>query len=166
MLRCFSRLGAAILVLALASIGPASAQQPSAAALATAKELLSVKGSMSIYDPLVNGIVEKAKLIFLRTNPMLGKDLNEVAAKLRAEYGPRIAEVVNETARLYALRFSEQELKDALAFYKSPVGRKLVAEEPAIAEQSMKWTAAWADKLSEEVVGKMRGEMKKRGHEI
>jgi hypothetical protein len=166
MLRCFSRVGAAILVLVLASIAPASSQQPSAAALSTAKELLAVKGSMSIYDPLVNGIVEKAKLIFLRTNPMLGKELNEVAAKLRAEYGPRIAEVVNETARLYTLRFSEQELKDALAFYKSPVGRKLVAEEPVIAEQSMKWTAAWADKLSEVVVGKMRGEMKKRGHEI
>jgi uncharacterized protein len=74
--------------------------------------------------------------------------------------------VVNETARLYAVRFSEQELKDALAFYKSPVGRKLIAEEPGIAEQSLKWTSAWADKLSEEIVAKMRAEMKKRGHEI
>ena len=121
---------------------------------------------MSIYDPVVNGIVEKAKLIFLRTNPTLGKDLNEIAAKLRAEYSPRIAEVVNETARLYAVRFSEQELKDALSFYKSPLGRKLVAEEPGLAENSMKFASGWADKLAEEVVAKMRAEMKKRGHEI
>jgi hypothetical protein len=99
-------------------------------------------------------------------NKSHAKDLNEVAASLRAEYGPRLSEVVNETARLYAVRFSEQELKDALAFYKSPVGRKLIAEEPGIAEQSLKWTSAWADKLSEEIVAKMRAEMKKRGHEI
>jgi hypothetical protein len=166
MVRCFNQFAAALLVLALASIGPAAAQQPSAGALSAAKELLSVKGAMKIYDPLVNGIVERAKLVFLRTNPMLGKDLNEVAASLRSEYAARIGEVVNETARLYAVRFSEQELKDALAFYKSPVGRKLVAEEPGVAEQSMKWAGAWADKLSEEIVGRMRADMKKRGHEI
>jgi len=166
MLRCSNRFAAALIVLALTSLQPASAQQPSASAMSAAKELLSVKGSMKIYDPVVTGIVEKAKMVFLRTNPMLAKDLNEVAASLRAEYGPRLSEVVNETARLYAVRFSEQELKDALAFYKSPVGRKLIAEEPGIAEQSLKWTSAWADKLSEEIVAKMRAEMKKRGHEI
>jgi uncharacterized protein len=166
MLRCSNRVVAALFVLAVASTGPAGAQQPSAGALSAAKELLSVKGAMKIYDPLVNGIVERAKLLFLRTNPTLGKELNEVAASLRSEYAARIGEVVNETARLYAVRFSEQELKDALAFYKSPVGRKLVAEEPGLAEQSIKWAGAWADKLSEEIVGKMRVEMKKRGHEI
>jgi uncharacterized protein len=166
MLRCCTRVAAGFLVLALASITPASAQQPSATAVSTAKELLSIKGALSIYDPLINGIVEKAKLVFLRTNPMLGKDLNEVATKLRADYAPRVAEVVNETARLYAVRFSEQELKDALAFYKSPLGRKLLAEEPGIADQSMKSATTWAEKLSEEIVGKMRAEMKKRGHEI
>lgn len=166
MFYCCNRVAAAFLVLALASMAPALAQQPSATALSTAKELLAVKGAMSIYDPLVNGIVEKAKLVFLRTNPTLGKDLNEIAAKLRAEYSPRIAEVVNETARLYAVRFSEQELKDALAFYKSPLGRKLIAEEPGLAENSMKFAGGWAEKLAEEVVAKMRAEMKKRGHEI
>jgi uncharacterized protein len=152
--------------MALVLPAPASAQQPSPAAVSAAKELLAVKGSMKIYDPVVNGIVEKAKLVFLRTNPTLGKDLNEVALKLHAEYGPRLAEVANETARLYAVRFSEQELKDALAFYKSPLGRKMLAEEPGIAEESLKWTAAWADRLSEDVMNRMRAEMKKRGHEI
>jgi hypothetical protein len=97
---------------------------------------------------------------------MLGKDLNEVAAKLRADLAPRGAEVLTETARLYATRFTEQELKDALAFYKSPLGRKLLTEEPVLADQSMRSAASWADKLSEEVISKMRAEMRKRGHEI
>jgi uncharacterized protein len=86
--------------------------------------------------------------------------------KLRAEYAPRSAEVVNDVAKLYASRFTEQELKDTLAFYKSPLGRKLLTEEPSILDQSMRNAQSWADRLSQEVIGKIRTEMKRRGHEI
>ena len=147
--------------------GTASAQQrPSSAALAAANELITIKGAKSLYDPLIVGVVEKAKGLFLQTNPMLGKDLNEVAASLRSEFAPRSAEAMSATAKLYADRFTEQELKDAVAFYKSALGRKLVATEPAIADESVRATAQWAEKLSEEIVSRMRVEMKKRGHEI
>jgi uncharacterized protein len=160
-------LGASMLGIALtSSIGTAVAQQPSAAALATAKELITVKGATALWAPLVPGVIEQAKSVFLQTNPMLSKDLNEVAAKLRTEYAARSAEVVNDVAKLYAERFSEQELKDALAFYKSPLGKKMVTEEPAILDQSMRNAQSWANRLSEEVIGKMRAEMKKRGHDI
>jgi uncharacterized protein len=144
----------------------AHAQQPSASATATAAELVTLKGAKGIYEPLVMGIVEKAKGMFLQTNPMLSKDLNEVAAKLRADLSPRSAELLSQTARLYASRFTEQELKDMLAFYKSPLGRKLLAEEPTIADENMRSMSSWADRLSEEVVSKMRAEMRKRGHDI
>jgi uncharacterized protein len=159
---CTALLGLGLIL----SIGMAGAQHPSAAAMATAHELVTVKGVSTLYEPLVTGVIEKAKGMLLQTNPMLGKDLNEVAAKLRADLAPRSAEVVTETARLYALRFTEQELKDALAFYKSPLGRKLLVEEPAIADESMKSASIWAEKFSEEVMNKMRAEMRKRGHEI
>ena len=118
--------GRAALAGLVLSAGLAAAQQPSAEALATAKELITVKGGTAIYEPVIPGVVEQAKSVFLRTNPMLSKDLNEVAAKLRADLAPRAGEMVNEAARLYATRFNEKELKDALAFYKSPLGRKLV----------------------------------------
>jgi hypothetical protein len=162
-----SMLGAAVLGLGfVASIGTAVAQQPSASALATAKELITVKGAAALWEPLVPGVIEQAKSVFLQTNPMLGKDLNEVAAKLRTDYAPRKAEVLNDVAKLYAARFTEQELKDALAFYKSPLGRKMVTEEPNILDQSMRNAQNWANRLSEEIIGKMRAEMKKRGHDI
>jgi hypothetical protein len=142
------------------------AKPPSPSAIANATELATLKGVKAMFEPMVVGMVEKAKGMFLQTNPMLGKDLNEVAAKLRLDYVPRSAEAVAETARLYATRFSEQELKDAIAFYKSPLGHKLLTEEPLIADQSLRFATGWADKLSEEIVGKMRTEMKKRGHDI
>jgi uncharacterized protein len=160
---------ALVLALALilaASFGSAHAQQPSATALATAKELITAKGATAIFDPVVVGVIEQAKSVLLRTNPMLSKDLNEVANKLRGDYAPRSVEILNDTARIYATRFTEQELKDVLAFYKSPLGQKLLAEEPRILDEGMRNAQTWANKLSEEVIGRIRVEMKKRGHEI
>ena len=55
-------------------------------------------------------------------------------------------------AKLYATHFTEQELKDILAFYKSPVGKKLLAQQPNVVEASMKFAQDWANKLSDEVI--------------
>ena len=144
----------------------AQQQQPSATAIATAKDVITAKGATALWEPIVPGVIEQAKSVFVQANPTLLKELNEVALKLRAEYAPRSAEIVNDVAKLYASRFTEQELKDTLAFYKSPLGKKLLAEEPSILDQSMRNAQGWADRLSQEVMGKIRTEMKRRGHEI
>jgi len=157
---------AGLLALVLAAVSPAQAQQPSANALALAKEIIVLKGGNSIYDPVVPQIVDRARTLFLQSNPMLGKDLNEVATKLQGELTPRTAELLNDGARLYASRFTEQELKDVLAFYKSPVGRKVITQEPAILDQSASNVDDWANKLADEVISRFRAEMKRRGHEI
>ncbi len=157
---------AMVAVVWMACAPAAMAQQPSAAALSTAKELIAVKGAAGMYDTLVPGVIEQAKNVFLRSNPNLSKDLNEVAAKLRTDYAPRNAEVRDLVVRLYAAHFTEKELKDALAFYKSALGKKLIEQEPKILEQSMGDAQAWANKLSDEIISKMRAEMKKKGHTI
>jgi hypothetical protein len=146
---------------------PAFAQtRVSAAAMATAERLIQVTGAMTLFHPLIPGVVEQAKLLFLQQNPDLAKDLNEVAAKLRAEYAPRQAELTRHVAGLYAQRFSETELRQLLAFYQSPVGRKLLAQQPQIVDSSMKYAQDWANKLSDQVIAQMRVEMKKRGHPL
>ena len=69
-----------------------------------------------------------------------------------------------EVTKLYAQQFNEQEMKEILAFYESPVGKKVLQEQPKVVEGSMKFAQDWANKLSEEVTAKMRDELKKRGH--
>jgi len=150
----------------VAFVGVARSQQPSPAAIATAKELIEIKGALNIFEALVPGVIEQTKNMFLQTNPALSKDLNEVAAQLRAELAPRRTELTEQVALLYAQRFTEQELKSTLLFYKSPLGKKLAAEEPGFVDQSLRFAQDWANKLSDEVVGKMRVEMKKKGHDL
>ncbi len=105
--------------------GRARHQQPTPAALAAAKEIVSVTGATALFNPLIAGVVEQAKNLFLQQNPGLSKDLNEVAAKMRTDLAPRFDELSNEVARIYAVHFTEAELKELAAFYKTPVGKKL-----------------------------------------
>jgi len=156
---------AALVVVAVAALASAQ-QQPSANAIALAKEIITAKGAANLYDPIIPGVIERAKGNFVQTNPMLLKDLNEVAAKLRAESSGRAAELFNEVAKLYAARFTEQELKDVLAFYKTPAGKKVIAEEPRIIDASVDMVAAWQSRFGDEIMNKFRAEMKKKGHEL
>ncbi len=151
--------------LALVAFGPAAySQQPSAAALATAKELVASTNATLVFNPLIAGVVEQAKLLYLQQDPGLAKDLNEIAAQIRTELAPRFGELNNEVAALYAQRFTEAELKAILAFYQSPAGKKLLQQQPVVVDASMKFAQDWANKLSDQVIAKMRDELKKRGH--
>jgi len=155
----------ATVVLALSAAPGAFAQQnPSPAALAEAKELITITGATDLFNPLIAGVIEQAKLLYLQQNPQLAGDLNEIAAKMRSDLQPRFSELTGEVAKLYATHFTAQELKDILVFYKSPSGQKLLKAQPAVIDGSMRFAQNWANKLSDEVVAKMRDELKKKGH--
>jgi hypothetical protein len=144
----------------------AEAQQPSATAIQTAKEIVNVTGAMALFNPLIPGVIEQAKNLFLQQNPGLSKDLNEITTKMRADLTPRFGELTSEVAKLYASHFTEAELKELLAFYKTPVGMKLIVEQPKVGEEGLKFAQTWANNLSDEVIVKMRDELKKRGHTL
>ena len=162
---------AALMMLACIGIAkPVQAQTPgtppTAAAILLAKQIIQIKGVDKLFDPLVRGVVEKVKDQFMQTNFMWAADLNAVAAQLEKEYQPRESELIDETARIYASHFNEGELRQILTFYQSPLGRKMVNEEPKALDESMANAGNFGDRLSEEIIDKFRAEMKKRGHDL
>jgi hypothetical protein len=159
--RVLCTVAAMSLALSVAANAQGKAQTPTA--LLLAKELIDIKGATKAYDPLVVGVIEYHKNFFMQNNPNLAKDLDAVATKLAKELEPRRAEMQQQLTQIYAQHFTEQELKDALAFYKSPLGKKLISEEPKALEESMKAADDWSRKFAEEVDAKFRAEMKARG---
>jgi hypothetical protein len=160
--------GFAAMVLAVMAVlaGPALAQQPTPAALATAKELVVAKGGNQMFEPVVMGMIEQTKAALLQTNPQLSKDLNDVSQTLRAEYGPRTGDIINEAAKQYALRFTEAELKDLVTFYKAPLGQKMLAQEPQVLEATFQFVQQWGPRVAEDLMNRFRAEMKKKGHNL
>jgi uncharacterized protein len=172
----FKLLPVACVALALAGL-PAAAQQQapalpqgmkpaSPAAVASAKELLAMKNAAAMYASAVPNIVERTKETLLQSNLNYQKDLNEVAVIVAQKLAGREKEIGEGMAQIYANEFTEQELKDLVTFYKSPLGQKLLANEPRAIQFSMGYMNQWAQQFADIVNGEFRAEMRKRGKDI
>ena len=139
---------------------------PSPAAVAAARELVELKGGSAMFDPVIVSMVEQTKNALLQTNPQLTNDLNAVATQLRNEFGPRRDELMAQAAKLYAGRFTEQEIKDMVTFYKSPLGKKMIVQEPQVLDETFSFVQQWAPAVGEQVMNRFRAEMKKKGHNL
>jgi hypothetical protein len=162
-------LSAAALVLALsasAAFAQAKPAQPSAAALASATEILKLKGASGLYQGATAGMVQNVKNMLMQSNLNVGKDLNEIAPIVAQQVAAKEQEIAAEFARQYASGFTEQELKDLQAFYSSPLGKKMIEQEPKMLQASVGFMKDWGDKLSAEVIDRFRNEMKKRGKDL
>jgi hypothetical protein len=179
-MKSFSRiLSAAGLALGLALTGvPAGAQQPAAkqsppplkqaspAAIAAAREILTMKNASAMYANAIPNLVQQTKDALLQANLNYQKDLNEVAVIVAQKLAGREKEIGDGMATVYANEFSEQELKDLVTFYKSALGQKLLASEPRAIQFSMSYMNQWAQNFAETINGEFRAEMRKRGKQI
>ncbi len=153
---------------------PASAQQQqaapqaplkpvSASAMQAARDLLAVKNVTQVYAGAVANIIERAKAQLLANNLNYQKDLNEIAVTIAQTNAGKEKEIGEQMAKIYANDFTEQELKDLTAFYKSPLGQKVLATEPKSIQQSMAFMGQWAQSFGEATVAEFRAQMQKRG---
>jgi hypothetical protein len=168
-------LPAAGLILGLALTGlPATAQQQGApplkpgtpAAMAAAREILTLKNAGAMYGNAVPGIVQQTKDALIQQNLNYQKDLNDVAVVVAQAFAGKEKEIGEGMAQIYCNEFTEQELKDLVTFYKSPLGQKLLSNEPRAIQFSMSFMNQWAQQFSETVNAQFRAEMRKRGKQI
>ena len=57
---------------------------------------------------------------------------------------------------VYASHFSREEVRAMIAFYRTPVGQKLIAETPALTADAMNVGQIWGRELATRVVQKMQ----------
>jgi uncharacterized protein len=141
-------------------------KQASPAALAAAKELLAMKNAAAMYQAAVPNIVEQTKNALIQQNLNYQKDLTELAPIVAKNLAGREKEIGEGMAQIYANEFSEQELKDLVTFYKSPLGQKLLSTEPRAIQFSMSYMNQWAMVFAGTVNEEFRAEMKKRNKPI
>jgi hypothetical protein len=163
-------LSAAGLALGMVLTGvPAGAQSPAPptpAAMAAAREILAMKNVSSMYSAAVPSVVQRTKDALLQTNLNYQKDLDEVSLIVAKALAGREKEIGEGMAKIYASDFTEQELKDLVAFYKTPLGQKLLTQEPKTVQASVAYMNQWGQNFAELVNGQFRAEMRKRGKEI
>jgi uncharacterized protein len=169
MVRTLARhIGAAFIAAVLAGpfASPALAQEFSESHLAAARETIQSAKASQQFDNILVVLSDQARTLFTRSNPSLVVEIDEVVGQVALDLAKRRPELERELERVWAARFSEEELKEITRFYTSPVGRKFGETMPLIIKDSVHSAGIWRDALSTELVTKAREELIKRGYQF
>ena len=170
-----------VMMLALAAacavIAPATAQKAPApeaapastvdpARIAAAKDLLTVMGSTNQFKTAIETMTQGMSAMVKQKQPGKAKEIDEVFASMKQKFLARSNEAIDMVAPLWAEKFTVEELGQIAAFFKSPIGAKLIEVQPEVMRRSMQMGMAWGQKIGKEVEDEARVELKKRGVDI
>jgi hypothetical protein len=159
--------------LALAQAQPkAPAYLPSTAPVADtkfaqARELVQLAGIDKGFQGFVPEMLRELNGNVTRTRPELLTDMNKVMSEVIVpEFNKRTDEMTDQAARIVASSMTDDELKQTVAFLKTPGGKKYVEMQPQVMNGVIQSLDAWNRQLSVEMMDRVRAEMKKKGHDL
>ena len=80
---------------------------------------------------------------------MMGVTINESD---KEEFTKDVMEsLIDLLVPVYKKHFSEQDLKDAIEMYKTPIGKKISEKTPIIAQETMQASMQWGMELSQKM---------------
>jgi hypothetical protein len=120
-------LGAAVLSLAF----HASTRADEASHLQAARDVLAAAHMDQIYGKTIDQILDMQ----LRSSPQLA-DMREPMKQFFTKYMGWDA-LKDDMAKIYAQTFSEDELKQIAAFYRTPAGTKMIEAQPDLTREGM-----------------------------
>ncbi|HWG04082.1 MAG TPA: DUF2059 domain-containing protein [Beijerinckiaceae bacterium] len=149
--------------------GPQQSGSPGAtipaSTFAAARDLVVASGMSRSFDAAVNDLSSQLVTTITRTRPDLAPDLKVVMQQLSGEFSGQSETMINNAARIYASAMTEQEIKDCVAFFNSPAGKRYVGFEPVILVNLDDAMKAWTQGVSAGMMDRVREEMKKKGHD-
>ncbi len=165
---CAPAVGLAMLaavVVGTPSLAQEDAQIPRAH-MALAQQAIELSGAAAGFDDILPLVAEQTKGLFIRSNPALTSEIEDVTDQVALEFARKRADLDITIQGIWARRFSEAELSEIITFYQSPVGSKLAALSPEMLALSVGAAKQWSDELSTSLVTRVREEMQKRGYQL
>jgi hypothetical protein len=145
---------------------PAAPPAPAASHLAVARQLVVASGLSRAFGGVVPDMLGKINTNFSQTRPEIAKDLKATLDALQPELSLYTDDMINFAGLVYTSLLTEQECKDALTFFSSPVGKKFVDAQPAVFGNIGPAIGEWSKAVSVRMLDRVRAEMKKKGHDL
>jgi len=154
------------LLLAVLALSPAYAADPSPAAIADARTIILTSGIARSFDAVVPQMLGVLERNALATRPEIKDKLHATLLKIEPEFVKTEDQIINAAALSLAKRMSEEDLKATAAFFQSPAGKKYVEAQPAALTDIVAALQGWQQKLSTDMMTRVRDELKKQGVEF
>jgi hypothetical protein len=144
----------------------AYADDPTPAALDSARAIISAWGMTQSFDLVVPQMFEQLERNVLATRPELKDNLDAVIQAVKPEFLKTEQDTLAAAAQSLAKQMTEQELKDTATFFLTPSGKKYIATEPGAITQILVLVQNWREQLSVSVLKRVHEEMKKKGSDF
>jgi uncharacterized protein len=156
-----------ILAIPLA-VGPLRAQSsstlvPPPETLAAARELVATMRATNQFKTLLPTIIEGMKPAIVQGRPQVARDFDAIMPIVISGATQRLDELAEMLAEVYARNFTADEIRDLIAFYKTPTGQKLLQRQAAVARASLAAGQQFGRELVADVQQQIAEELRKRG---
>lgn len=150
----------------LAFAAPAISQELAPEHLALAREYIDLTDRAAIYEvTLVQTGIETMRTIVTQ-NPGIREQVDTAIGEVLKTYAGQKGDLLDQFARVYATRFSMEELQQIVDFYKTPVGDKLAQANLEINDDLQRVMQVFETNLKREFFAKVRAKLREDGVEL
>jgi uncharacterized protein len=150
----------------LSSICASQAQTPSPDAMTAARTLVTTLKLPEQYRPLLPGLMLTLKPALVQDRPEIERDYDAMMPMIEDAYKQYNTAMLNDVAAVYASSFTAGELRELEAFYRQPVGQKLLVKSQAIAQQTNQVAQDASRKAAEDLRTRLTEALRQKGHKL
>jgi hypothetical protein len=165
-MRYLMTIAAGLLTAVLLCAAPARSQSVSPDAMAAAKELVEASKTTESFKTLLPMMMQQIKPVVVQKRPAVEKDFDQIMPLMIEAANEQVGKFAEAIAVIWASNFTGDELRQVSAFYRTPAGQKFLQQMPVIAQQSMAMGQKFGESLMNDLQGRMKDELRKRGHKI
>ena len=162
-LRAKALLAVALSAAILAVSAPAMAQEIPPEQLDLARKYVELTDRSAVYETTLVEIAIGSMRQIVQQNPDIADQTNAAITKILDEYKARKGELIDQFARVYAVRFTIPELQEIVAFYESPVGKKLSGANAEANTDLQRVLQVFTNNTRPEFFAKLRAELRAQG---
>lgn len=145
---------------------PASAQELDMDRIALARQYVDLTDGAQLFETtLIRTGIETMRTL-VSQNPEAAESVSEAIGVVIEAYSTRKDELFDQFARIYALRFTIDELREIVAFYETDTGRKLSSTNSTINAELSTVMQIYQSNLNIEFFAQVRAELRAKGIEM
>lgn len=150
----------------LLSVTAARPQAPAPDAMAAARSLVTTMKLADQYKALLPAILLGLKPALTQDRPEIERDYDAMMPMIADAFTPYYASMVDGIATVYANNFTAAELREIEAFYRQPIGQKMLAKTPSITQQALSVSQEISHRAAEDLRQRLTEALRQKGHKL
>ena len=134
---------------------------------ANIEALLEDTGVLANMNRMIDLLVPQVMGSLKKSNQKIPDTIwNEFTTIFVEEMKRSLPELEEPIIAIYDINFSDDEIKQLVNFYHTPVGRKIVVQQPQLMQQSVTMGQTWGQQAAARAVERIRATAKQKGYEL